>query len=777
MLRLILCCFLIGPLSVGALLVLTQEEQEFLKAHPVMRLSVCDDAQPFEFLDNGVPRGFDIDYLKLIEQRLGVRFEFVTGLTWSEFEQAFEKHEIDILNGAPPADKYAEYGLFTDPFVYFQRVYVTQKNAPQIGSPEELKGLTVAAMKGMGYVDVWREKYPDINFLMVDSVEEVIMAVAEGNADATLVMEESFEYFKKRNALTNLRISGVDKLDAGLGNSFLYVVRKDWPELPAIFDKVMRDIPQEDMRTLWRAWFNWSDRKPRIVFSEQDWEYIESTPVVRYAILRKAPPIEFVNADGECSGLTTDYMNMLSEQTGIRVECIPVDTRAQKLEMLALGRCDLLATYATYEMPGESYLVSKPYMVFPYALATRIDVPYVNTLDACAGEKIGFVLRIGLLEPYQKRFPEVDFVGCTSLGEGLHAVSQGELFGVIGPQAVIAHQIQELYFGNLKITGRLDGQLELAAITRKKNAPLMRIMERIIGMVTPAEQQHMLNQWISIRFEQGFDYRLFWKILAGVIFIVVLIAWRFRSVAKYNRALRKLNEAQAQSIRDRDRIMSVISHDMRQPIHGYNRYLALLQDGRIDAASADGQRLLRQARQRGEQGIESMENLLTWLARATRECKQHPVSLSPHGLVEDCCELLYASIESKNITVQNRIDPEVRIQSDEQMLSTVLRNLLNNAIKFSLPDGTIEIYVGTQPSCMRLAVKDYGVGMDAQAVQAIRDGERIDSTAGATGEKGSGMGLHLCGQILKALGTQLEVESRLDQGSTFSFVLPTTSTL
>lgn len=761
---------LLLPLIVQGELELTSSEQAFLQEHPVIRTQCSHGSPAFEQLVDGRPTGYIVEYLRLLSQTAGFEIDFGEGMhAWSETQQKFRDREIDILTGTVETGHNKENTLFSKPYLYFHRVYVVREDEPDVRSPEDLIGCTVSAMRGLSFVDIWKEKYPDIRLLMVDSDEEALRAVADGRADATVTLKSTCDYFTARNGFSNLRIGGTDKGTQWLGNGFRVAIRHDWPELQSIVNKAMDAIPQKSLEALWNQWFDPDDFVVQIAFSPAEQEFIRTHPILRYSTLPDAPPLEYCNGHGQCAGLTHDYMRLVEQQTGIRLEHVPVKTRAEKFENFRSGRCDFLPTFSPHDVSNPEFLQTDTYMDFPLVIATRIDVPYVNTLGALDGHRVGLVARLGLIEKYKEQFPGVEFFGCSSVGDGLKKLSQGELFGVIGPQPVVAHQIQELYLGNLKITGTLDESLSLCALVRRGQEPLEGILNKVFRSVSPDEKERMLNRWISIRFEQGFDYRLFWKIFGGAAFLLLAVLARYQMARRYSRKLKILNQKLEQSLAERDRIMSVISHDLRQPVHGYNQMLALLQSGEINPAEESGQRMLTQSRQRGELAIESMENLLNWL-NSDRGIR-HPVRLSPYRVVEDCRELLAASLEHKHMRLENRIDPDLRIRADELRLAAVLRNLINNAIKFSSFGSAVEVEAEQVETGLRLNVRDYGTGMDRAKIEQILNGETLESARGTDGERGSGMGLGLCRQFLKNVGAELHIESSPGEGSTFSFVL------
>lgn len=761
---------LLVPLLGFSALELTPEERAFLKEHPVIHTQCSHGSPAFEQIVDGRPTGYIIEYLRLLSRTAGFEIDFGEGMhIWEETQRKFRDWEIDFLTGTVDSGHDKGSALFSKPYLYFRRVYVVRKDAPDVHTPSDLIGKTVSAIRGLSFVDVWEKKYPGIHLLMVDSDEEALRAVADGRADATYTLKSTCDYFTARNGFSNLRVGGVEKTVDGLENGFRVAVRSDWPELQSIINKAMDAIPQENLEILWRQWFGSDDSVSRIIFAPEELEFIRTHPVLRYSILPDAPPLEYFDSNGTPSGVTVEFLDRVAEKTGLRFECIPSSSRDDKVHLFLSGQCDLLPSFSPHSKLNENAKILLPHMEFPLVVATRIDVPFINTLDDCTGQRIGILSRLGLFHQYRSRFPDVEFVDVETIPDGLKELSNGRLFGIIAPQPVIAYYIQELYLGNLKITGTLPEQLVLSAVVRTDQTALAGILEKVFHSLPPQEERRMLNHWMGVRFEQAPDYRLFWRIIVVSGVAMLLIVVRYNVVARYNRRLRRVNRKLEASMEERDRIMSVISHDLRQPVHGYNRFLALLQKGDVDPASEEGQRILHQARHRGEQAIECMENLLTRLS-AGRSVR-HPVMLSPHRVVEDCRELLAASLENKQLTINNRMDPELRIVADEQRLAAVLRNLLNNAIKFSHPGTAIEAEADQVDGGLRLKICDHGIGMNAETIRKILSDAPIESVRGTGGERGSGMGLSLCRQFLQAVDSDLKIESVPEQGSCISFVL------
>lgn len=509
----------------------------------------------------------------------------------------------------------------------------------------------------------------------------------------------------------------------------------------------------------------------KLALTSDERAFIETHPVLRYSILPDAPPFEFLDKDGHPRGAVSGYVTILSRETGIHFECIPAKNHQQKIENLLSGRCDFLVGYSPQASPPATFPRTEPWATISLVLVTRLDNPSIHSLSDCRGQTVGMTQRLGMLDQLRKNHPGVTFTECRTLELGLEKVAHGQLFGVVGPLSGVAYAIQERKsLGNLKISGKLKENLPISTVVRPEDEPFRNILNKIFRSIDPDTKNRLLNRWISIRFEQGFDYRLFWKILAGTAVVVSLIVLRYRSVARYNRKLRELNGELAKSLEERDRIMAVISHDLRQPIQGMGTFLELLEEGTVDPASEQGRTMVHQTRARSERVYESLENLLGWLNVRNRVPQPRFEYLPLCHVVEDALVFLHTFIRDKDVRVDNQVPVGVQVEADERMLSAILRNLIANAVKFSSAGGVVTVVAETGPDGCRVQVIDHGMGMTPERIEEILQ-DRVVSIAGTGGEKGAGLGLQLCRSFLAAMESELEIESVPGQGSVFSFGL------
>ncbi len=218
----------------------------------------------------------------------------------------------------------------------------------------------------------------------------------------------------------------------------------------------------------------------------------------------------------------------------------------------------------------------------------------------------------------------------------------------------------------------------------------------------------------------------------------------------------------------KDRLFSIISHDLRNPLITLKSYLMLSDN---ESISQDKKILFKnQTMSAVSQTSDLLDNLLTWANLQIKNSSPNIVPISIQECVSDVDSILEYQAKQKNITIIQKIDP-INIPADMDILSIALRNLITNAIKYSFKDSNIIIESIQHKDYIHLIVEDHGQGISSEKLSFIQRGEN-DSTTGTSGEKGTGLGLYLVKEMLKKINAQLLIESELNQGSKFIIQIP-----
>ncbi|MDO9227174.1 MAG: PAS domain S-box protein [Pseudomonadota bacterium] len=230
---------------------LTEEERAWLRAHPVIRVAQDPGWPPVEFADaRGAPSGMSDDYLKLMEQRLGVKFERVRVSSWQEAYAGLKRREIDMTTSVAVSPERAEFWAFTKPYMTIPIVIVTQSNVTYIGAMRELAGKRVAVVENYAVSDWVRRDFPDIRLHSVKSAREGLEALQRGEVFALIESMLVFDYFQTKLGMTALKIAGQTRYM----NVQSMAVRKDWAILAGILDKALDSISETERAAIYRKW-------------------------------------------------------------------------------------------------------------------------------------------------------------------------------------------------------------------------------------------------------------------------------------------------------------------------------------------------------------------------------------------------------------------------------------------------------------------------------------------------------------------------------------------
>ncbi len=220
-----------------------------------------------------------------------------------------------------------------------------------------------------------------------------------------------------------------------------------------------------------------------------------------------------------------------------------------------------------------------------------------------------------------------------------------------------------------------------------------------------------------------------------------------------------------QADRFRSRIFSVVSHDLRTPIANFQTLLSMSK--LMDLPAADIKNTLVSIGQEVETASKMLDELLVWSSQQMNNEKLDIQDISVYEAIEDCKRLFSDRLRLKNLTFLNEVSNMLTIRGDRKRFEFILRNILNNAIKFSFIGKTVTVAQEESDSEIIISITDEGAGMDEQKLLQLQRKDMQASHYGTLKEKGAGIGLMLCHEFAHRMGWQIRMESQPGFGSTF----------
>ena len=224
----------------------------------------------------------------------------------------------------------------------------------------------------------------------------------------------------------------------------------------------------------------------------------------------------------------------------------------------------------------------------------------------------------------------------------------------------------------------------------------------------------------------------------------------------------------------KDQLFSIIGHDLKSPFNNIIGFASLLSSYNIALAPGKVQEYATLILEAAENTNTLLDTLLAWAAVESAELPFRPLDMSMGEAFTDSIRPLATLAREKGVTVETTFN-NMRVRADRDMVLTVFRNLINNAIKFCEAGDRIMVSATPRedsPDYVHITVTDTGVGMDADKVCAVLDGRRLQPAAGTSGETGTGLGLRICHNLVRRHGGDLWAESDRGKGCDVHFTLP-----
>ena len=295
---------------------------------------------------------------------------------------------------------------------------------------------------------------------------------------------------------------------------------------------------------------------------------------------------------------------------------------------------------------------------------------------------------------------------------------------------------------------------------------------------------------ISEPWWQNIWFRLVGIILVFVLFYTILKFREFRlkrsetrlklqvahKTEELSASLHQLEESEKklkQLNQTKDKFFSIISHDLKNPVYALKQVSGILSEKFYDLEEGQKSELINSLHRSIDHTERLLSNLLLWSVSQKGQLKFSPIEINLCGFCNQIVDLHQLGASQKNIHLSNLIAKNESVFADGNMLSTILHNLISNAIKFTGQGGKVELRSTKSGDWMTISVTDTGKGVSQQNIEKLfKAGEKFKTT-GTANEEGTGLGLILCKELIEIQGGKIWVESVEGCGSTFYLILPT----
>lgn len=266
--------------------------------------------------------------------------------------------------------------------------------------------------------------------------------------------------------------------------------------------------------------------------------------------------------------------------------------------------------------------------------------------------------------------------------------------------------------------------------------------------------------------------KLYIAIIILLALIVGLVIYFYIKRAKDIRLLQAQRDEINMLNSTKDRFFSILAHDLKNQLTSIVTIAQMVKDKSL-AIGDDGLiELSRRLYALGFATNDLLENVLSWIKSQGKQVIARKSNIDLKEFIDRVILTQKPAAEIKSVAINNRVEPGISIHTDTDMLSTVVRNLISNAIKFSNPGGRVDVFALQKGNHVEISITDYGVGMPRETTDRLFNTLESLTQPGTMNEQGSGLGLIICNQLVTDLGGQIKVTSEPQRGSTFTVSLP-----
>ncbi|TBL76124.1 histidine kinase N-terminal 7TM domain-containing protein [Paenibacillus thalictri] len=234
---------------------------------------------------------------------------------------------------------------------------------------------------------------------------------------------------------------------------------------------------------------------------------------------------------------------------------------------------------------------------------------------------------------------------------------------------------------------------------------------------------------------------------------------------------RRRYEQMEQLNRLKDELFAIVSHDIRDPLAVLLNLTEMLEEERPRLSEESGE-VFDAVKEKVTNAYAMVENLLEWARSQRGGMTLHARSIVLSSVVQEAAKLLQSKSEVKHIRIRNEVRDNIQVCTDREAVSLILRNLLSNAVKYTKPGGVVCVDAEETDEKVVVTVRDNGVGIGPERMKLLFGGAPVGSFSGTLGERGTGIGLLVCKELVQRSGGEIGVNSAPGEGSMFYFSLP-----
>lgn len=498
---------------------------------------------PFTFVNTlGKPEGFFVDLWRAWSQQTGRQIHFRIS-DWGGTLDAIKNGDVNLHSGLSYSNEREKWLDFSNQIYETYSGVYHRINEAQPTTIEAYGTNEIGLMSGSYQEAQFKQKHPGVLIKGYTTTEDLINALVRGEIKAVIQEEVIMEGWLTSMWLKNKVVSRSERLFPSTIHSG---VLKGNKILLEEINNGLTKIPKEKLVAIEKRWIP----NPKLHYFASDLDkfnlnsdeksWLRKNNKLKLGFDPSFAPFEFVDKNGKHSGLSSGFIEVISN--GLKIEMQPIEgiSWSQVVEKAKKGEVDVLSAVSPTENRKKYLNFTDPYISLPIIIAVHQDLPYFNTLNDLDGYKIGVVSDYYTDETISRDYPNLKLSKFATLKEGLVELDKGKIDVFIDTLSVITHEINLSNLKNIKISAPTEYKYDISLGVRKDWPILVDILNKSISEITDAERQRIKNNWMApVEVKFGIDLKsiLIWAVPIGVSVLLVILF-----IIIWNRRLKKAIE-------------------------------------------------------------------------------------------------------------------------------------------------------------------------------------------------------------------------------------------
>jgi len=745
----------------------TREEQAFLDEAKVIKIANEMDWPPFDYNEFGKPKGLGIEYVKLLFDKVGIKYEFVNGYTWNEILILFKEKKVDVLPAFYKNKEREKYTNFTTPYYKGELAIFTLNGNTKINSANDLVDIRVGIEKSDASATIIKKQFKNTQIIEIDTNHQLIKELSLKNIDAIIGNPKLFHHHLIEEDISTIhQIDTVSLNEAQQKTISLYIgVREDYKLLYSIIQKAIFSLNENEIVSLKKQWVSDSDNEV-IKLTTKEINYLNSKDI-RMCIDPEWLPFEKLE-DGKHIGMSADFFKLIEKNLNVKIRVIPTDSWHESIEFAKNRKCDIFSLAMQTKQRKEYMDFTTPYLSIPLVLATNLNAPFVVDFKTLNGKKIGIPKDYAFSEILKKRYPLLNIVEVENIKDGMNRVKSKELYGYVGTLASVAYVFQTEFTGQLKIAGKFDDKWELGIAVRNDDPLLLAILQKAVNSISETQKREILNHWVAINYEKGIDYTLVWQVLIIALIILLSVLFWARKLSLLNDELKQSKIKSDESTKAKANFLSNMSHEIRTPMNSIVGMSYLIKETNLNKIQSE---YIQKIETASNNLLTLINDILDFSKLEARKLQIRKINFNLLEVLNNVENILTLKSYEKGLELKITYEKSysMHLYGDSLRLSQILINLVSNAIKFT-NKGKVELIVEKlNETRFKFSVVDTGIGLtEIQQKDIFSSFTQADSSI-TRKYGGTGLGLAISKELVELMGGKISLESTFHKGSTFSF--------